>query len=80
MYAKGNERFDGLTEQELLRRATREMLIALIVVAEVLRLHAHMLVPKKTGETATLLRALGARPDYPGWEGETGESGEGNAC
>jgi hypothetical protein len=20
---------------------------------------------------------LGARPDYPGWEGETGESGEG---
>jgi thioredoxin reductase (NADPH) len=23
---------------------------------------------------------LGARPDYPGWEGETGESGEGNAC
>jgi hypothetical protein len=55
----GNERFDGLTEQELLRRATRELLIALIVVAEVFRLHAHMLVPKKIGETATLLRALG---------------------
>jgi hypothetical protein len=33
-YATGNERFDGLTEQELLRRATRELLIALIVVAE----------------------------------------------
>jgi hypothetical protein len=58
-YATGNERFDGLTEQELLRRATRELLIALIVVAEVFRLHAHMLVPKKIGETATLLRALG---------------------
>jgi hypothetical protein len=55
----GNERFDGLTEQELLRRATRELLIALIVVAEVFRLPAHMLVPKKIGETATLLRALG---------------------
>jgi hypothetical protein len=58
-YATGNERFDGLTDQELLRRATRELLIALIVVAEVFRLHAHMLVPKKIGETATLLRALG---------------------
>jgi hypothetical protein len=59
LYGMGNERFDGLTEQELLRRATRELLIALIVVAEVFRLHAHMLVPKKIGETATLLRALG---------------------
>ncbi len=58
-YGMGNERFDGLTEQELLRRATRELLIALIVVAEVFRLHAHMLVPKRIGETATLLRALG---------------------
>ncbi len=59
MYATGNERFEGLTDQELLRRATRELLIALIVVAEVFRLHAHMLVPNKTRETATLLRALG---------------------
>jgi hypothetical protein len=59
MYATGNERFEGLTDQELLRRATRELLIALIVVAEVFRLHAYMLVPKKIGETATLLRALG---------------------
>ena len=58
-YATGNERFEGLTDQELLRRATRELLIALIVVAEVFRLHAHMLVPNKTRETATLLRALG---------------------
>jgi hypothetical protein len=59
MYAPGNERFEGLTDQELLRRATRELLIALIVVAEVFRLHAHMLVPNKIRETATLLRALG---------------------
>jgi hypothetical protein len=59
VYATGNERFEGLTDQELLRRATRELLIALIVVAEVFRLHAHMLVPNKTRETATLLRALG---------------------
>src|ERR1700722_15021711 len=59
LYGMGNERFDGLTDQELLRRATRELLIALIVVAEGFRLHAHMLVPKKIGETATLLRALG---------------------
>jgi hypothetical protein len=58
-YGMGNERFDGLTEQELLRRATWELLIALIVVAEVLCLHAHMLVPKRTRETGTLLRALG---------------------
>jgi hypothetical protein len=58
-YANGSGRFEGLTEQELVRRATRELLIALIVVAEVFRLHAHMLVPKKTGETATLLKALG---------------------
>jgi hypothetical protein len=58
-YANGNDRFEGLTEQELLRRATRELLIALIVVAEVLCLHAHMLVPKKTRETGTLLKALG---------------------
>jgi hypothetical protein len=58
-YAKGNERFEGSTEQELLRRATRELLIAQIVVAEVLCLHAPMLVAEKTGETAALLRALG---------------------
>ena len=56
---KGNERFEGLTEHELLRRATRQLLIAQIVVAEVLCLHAPMLVAEKTAETATLLRALG---------------------
>ena len=42
-YVNGNERFEGLTEQELLRRATRELLIAQIVVAEVFCLHAPML-------------------------------------
>jgi hypothetical protein len=59
-YAKGNERFEGLTEHELLRRATRELLIAQIVVAEELCLHAPMLVAERTAETATLLRALAA--------------------
>jgi hypothetical protein len=57
-HAKGNERFQGLTEHELLRRATRLLLIAQIVVSEELCLHAPILVPEKTAETATLLRAL----------------------
>jgi hypothetical protein len=58
-YVKGNQRFEGLTDNELLRRATRQLLIAQIVVAEVLCLHAPILVAEKTAETATLLRALG---------------------
>jgi hypothetical protein len=58
-YANGNERFEVLTEQELLRWATRELLIAQIIVAEVFCLHAPTLVAEKTGETAMLLRALG---------------------
>jgi hypothetical protein len=51
-YAKGNERFEGLTEQELLRRATRELLIAQIVVAEVFCLHAPMLPSVARGHAA----------------------------
>jgi hypothetical protein len=57
-YVKG-KRFEGLTDIELLRLATRQLLIAQIVVAEVLCLHAPMLVVEKTAETAALLRALG---------------------
>jgi hypothetical protein len=53
-----DERFEGLTEQELLRRATRLLLIAQIVVSEEFCLHAPILVSEKTAETATLLRAL----------------------
>jgi hypothetical protein len=57
-HAEGNDRFETLTEHELLRRATRELLIAQIVVGEELCLHAPLLVAEKTAETATLLRAL----------------------
>jgi hypothetical protein len=57
-HPKGDERFETLTEHELLRRATRELLIAQIVVGEELCLHAPRLVAEKTAETASLLRAL----------------------
>jgi hypothetical protein len=58
-YPKTKFAFEALTEHELLSRATRELLIAQIVVSQELCLHAPILVAeKKPGETATLLRAL----------------------
>jgi hypothetical protein len=50
----------ALSDRELLRRASREMLIAIRLVSHVLPSHLPHLMATKTMETATLLNALTA--------------------
>jgi hypothetical protein len=51
---------EGLSDRELLREASREMLIASRLVFEVLQSHLPLLVQTKAMETATRLNALTA--------------------
>jgi hypothetical protein len=52
---------EALSDRELLRNSSREMLIAIRLVSQVLPSHLpHLMVTKKMGETATLLNALTA--------------------
>jgi hypothetical protein len=54
------QELEGLSDRELLRKASREMLIAIRLVSEVLRSQLPHLMTTKTVETATLLNALTA--------------------
>jgi hypothetical protein len=56
----GQQELEGMSDRELLREVSREMLIASRLVFEVLRSHLPSLVLTKTIETATLLNALTA--------------------
>jgi hypothetical protein len=52
---------EALSDRELLRNSSREMLIAIRLVSQVLPSHLpHLMVTKKMEETATLLNALTA--------------------
>jgi hypothetical protein len=51
---------EGLSDRELLRKVSREMLIAICLVSEVLPSQLPHLIATKTMETATLLKALNA--------------------
>jgi hypothetical protein len=51
---------EGLSDRELLRKASREMLVAVRLVSEVLRSQLPRLMTTKTMETAALLNALTA--------------------
>jgi len=55
---KAREELDGLTDRELLRRATRELLVIQIIVAEEVSRRSTFLIGEKIAETALLLRAL----------------------
>jgi hypothetical protein len=54
------QELQGLSDRELLRKASREMLIAIRVVSHVLPSQLPHLMATKTMETATLLNALNA--------------------
>jgi hypothetical protein len=54
------QELEGLSDRELLREASREMLIAIRLVSHVLPLQLPHLMATKTMETATLLNALTA--------------------
>jgi hypothetical protein len=54
------QELEGLSDRELLRKASREMLIAISLVSDVLRSQLPHLMATKTTETATLLNALNA--------------------
>jgi hypothetical protein len=54
------QELEGFSDRELLRKASREMLIAIRLVSEVSRSHLPHLLATKTMETATLLNALTA--------------------
>jgi hypothetical protein len=54
------QELEGLNDRELLRKASREMLIAIRLVSHVLPSQLPHLVATKTMETATLLNALNA--------------------
>jgi len=54
------QELEGLSDRELLRKASREMLIALNLVSDVLPSQLPYLLATKTMETATLLNALTA--------------------
>ncbi len=56
----GQQELEGLSDRELLREASREMLIAIRLVFEVLLSQLPHLMATKTMETATLLNALNA--------------------
>jgi hypothetical protein len=51
---------ESLSDGELLRKASREMLVAVCLVSDVLRLQLPTLAGTKATETATLLTALNA--------------------
>ena len=60
-YEDGSQQeLEGLSDRELLRKASREMLIAIRLVSEVLPSQLPLLVQTKAMETATLLNALTA--------------------
>jgi hypothetical protein len=54
------QQLEGLSDRELLRKASREMLIAIRLVSHVLPSQLPRLMATKTMETATLLNALTA--------------------
>jgi hypothetical protein len=54
------QELEGLSDPELLRKASREMLIAINLVSHVLPLQLPHLMATKIMETATLLNALNA--------------------
>jgi hypothetical protein len=54
------QELDGLSDRELLRTASREMLIAIGLVSDALRSQLPLLVQTKAMETATLLNGLTA--------------------
>ena len=54
------QELEGLSDRELLRKASREMLIAIRLVFDVLWSQLPHLMATKTMETATLLNALNA--------------------
>jgi hypothetical protein len=54
------QELEGLSDRELLRKASREMLIAIGLVSEVLPSELPHLMATKTMETATLFNALTA--------------------
>jgi hypothetical protein len=54
------QELEGLSDRELLRKASREMLIAIRLVSHVLPSQLPHLMATKTMETATLLNALNA--------------------
>jgi len=54
------QELEGLSDRELLRKASREMLIAMQLVSHVLPSQLPYLMATKTKETATLLNALTA--------------------
>jgi len=54
------QELEDLSDRELLRKASREMLIAIRLVSAVLRSHLPHLMTTKTMETATLLNTLTA--------------------
>jgi hypothetical protein len=54
------QELEGLSDRDLLRKASREMLIAIRLVSAVLPSQLPRLIVTKTTETATLLNALNA--------------------
>ena len=54
------QELEGLSDRELLRKASREVLIAIRLVSHVLPSQLPRLMATKTAETATLLNALTA--------------------
>jgi hypothetical protein len=56
------QELEGLSARELLRNASREMLIAVHLVSHVLPSQLPLLIATRTPEAATLLSALNAGP------------------
>jgi hypothetical protein len=56
--AKAREELDGLTDRELLRRATRELCITQILVSKEFQRHLHTVLPERMAEVGVLLKAL----------------------
>ncbi len=73
---------DGLSDRELLREASREMLIAIRLVSEVFPSQLPLLLQTKTMQTATLLNALtaGLRAAVGGPQTIPRSAGAGRSC
>ncbi len=76
------QELEGLSDRELLRKTSREMLIAIRLVSEVLPSQLPCLMATKTMETATLLNAVtaGLRAAVDGLEQFHHLPGAGRSC